>query len=98
MPVLARNTGWVTEIPGNMASGCWECRTELEDTTISLGPKYCGDRCRRTAEPRQAAEYWEGQRGKWQQRSETRNETRRELVRTQEALRAATGAGWACRE
>lgn len=44
-PVLARNTGWVTEIPRNMSSGCWECRTELEDTTISLGPKYCGDRC-----------------------------------------------------
>ena len=46
MPVLARNTGWFTIIPGNMSRGCWECRTELEDKTISLRPKYCGDRCR----------------------------------------------------
>ena len=42
----ARNTGWFTKIPGNMSRGCWERRTELEDKTISLRPKYCRGRGR----------------------------------------------------
>ena len=67
----------------NMSKRCWECKAELEDKTVSLKPKFCGDRCRQLAELRRAARNSRRQCG-WR-----RDETREELVRTQESLRKA---------